>query len=79
MTPIREVRIADIAPSPYTARTMDDADHEEFVKLTRERVLGVDREKIDEALDVVELSESAVYDIDESEYTRKVDVDEDRT
>ena len=37
MDPIREVRLVDIAPSPYTARTMDDADHEKFVKLTRER------------------------------------------
>lgn len=37
MAPIREVRVADIAPSPYTARTMNDADHEEFVKETRER------------------------------------------
>jgi hypothetical protein len=35
--PIEEVRVADIAPSPYTQRSMDDADHEKFVKLTRER------------------------------------------
>jgi hypothetical protein len=34
---IEEVRVADIAPSPYTQRSMDDADHEKFVKLTRER------------------------------------------
>jgi hypothetical protein len=34
--PIEEVRVADIAPSPYTFRRMDDADHEKFVKLTRE-------------------------------------------
>jgi hypothetical protein len=46
--------------------------------IPRERVLGVDREKVDEALDVVEFTESAVYDIDESEYVRKADVDEDR-
>ena len=46
--------------------------------IPRERVMGVDREKVDEALDVVELSESAVYDIDESEYARKADVDEER-
>ena len=46
--------------------------------IPRERVLGVDREKVDEALDVVELAESAVYDIEESEYTRKADVDEER-
>ena len=43
-----------------------------------EQVLGVDREKVDEALDVVGLSESAVYDITESEYVRKADVDEER-
>jgi hypothetical protein len=35
--PIEEVRVADIAPSPYTQRSMDDPDHEKFVKLTRER------------------------------------------
>jgi hypothetical protein len=35
--PIEEIRVADIAPSPYTYRSMDDADHEKFVKLTRER------------------------------------------
>ena len=34
---IEEVRGADIAPPPYTARTMDGHDHEQFVKLTRER------------------------------------------
>jgi hypothetical protein len=46
--------------------------------IDREQVLGVDREKVDEALDVVGLSESAVYDISESEYVRKADVDEER-
>jgi hypothetical protein len=35
--PIEEVRVADIAPSPYTYRSMDDADHQEFIKETRER------------------------------------------
>ena len=35
--PIEEIRVGDIAPSPYTQRSMDDADHEKFVKLTRER------------------------------------------
>jgi hypothetical protein len=43
-----------------------------------EQVLGVDREKVDEALDVVELPESAVYDVNESEYVRKAEVDEQR-
>ena len=46
--------------------------------IDREQVLGVDREKVDEALDVVGLSESAVYDVTESEYVRKADVDEER-
>ena len=46
--------------------------------IDREQVLGVDREKVDEALEVVPLSESAVYDISEREYVRKADVDEER-
>ena len=46
--------------------------------IDRERVLGVDRDKVDDALDVTELSESDVYDIDESEYVRKAEVDEER-
>jgi len=46
--------------------------------INREQVLGVDREKVDDALEVVPLSESAVYDITESDYVRKADVDEDR-
>jgi hypothetical protein len=44
----------------------------------RERILAVDREKVDDALDVTDLSESAVYEIEESEYVRKADVDEER-
>lgn len=46
--------------------------------IDRERVLGVDRAKVDEALEVTELSESDVYEIDESEYVRKAEVDEER-
>ena len=46
--------------------------------IDREQVLGVDREKVDEALEVVPLSESAAYDIEESEYVRKAEVDEER-
>ena len=46
--------------------------------IDREQVLAVDREKVDEALDVVSLPESAVYDTDESEYVRKAEVDEER-
>jgi hypothetical protein len=46
--------------------------------IDREQVLAVDREKVDEALEVVSLSESAVYDTSESEYVRKAEVDEER-
>lgn len=38
--------------------------------------MAVDREKIDEALEVIELSDSALYVIDECECVRKADVDE---
>ena len=44
--------------------------------IPRERVLGVDADKVDDALAVTELSESAVYEIDEREYVRKAEVDE---
>jgi len=44
--------------------------------IDRERVMSVDRGKVDEALDVTTLSESDVYDIEESEYVRKAEVDE---
>ncbi|MDL0135979.1 hypothetical protein PNQ20_03815 [Halobacterium salinarum] len=46
--------------------------------IDRERVLGVDRHKVDDALEVTDLSESDVYDIEESEYVRKAEVDEER-
>ena len=42
----------------------------------RERVTSVDASKVDDALEVTELSESDVYEIEESEYVRKADVDE---
>jgi hypothetical protein len=48
----------------------------EAAGIPRERVLGVDRDRVDEALDVLELSESAVYDVEEREYVRKAEVDE---
>ena len=50
----------------------------EAAGIDRERVLGVDRNKVDDALDVTEIPESEVYDIDESEYVRKAEVDEQR-
>ena len=46
--------------------------------IDRERVMGVDSGKVDDALDVTELSESDVYEIEESEYVRKAEVDEER-
>ncbi|EMA27314.1 PD-(D/E)XK nuclease family protein [Halobiforma nitratireducens] len=46
--------------------------------IDRERILGVDRSKVDEALEVTEVAESDVYEIETSEYVRKADVDEER-
>jgi hypothetical protein len=48
----------------------------EAAGIERERLTTVDASKVDEALDVTELSETDVYDISESEYVRKADVDE---
>jgi len=45
--------------------------------IDRERVMSVDRQKVDEALEVTTLTESDVYEIDESEYVRKAEVDDD--
>jgi hypothetical protein len=50
----------------------------EDVGLDRERVMSVDRDKVDDALEVTELSESDVYEVEESEYVRKAEVDEER-
>jgi hypothetical protein len=49
----------------------------EAAGIERERLTTVDSTKVDDALDVTELSETDVYEIDESEYVRKADVDED--
>jgi len=43
----------------------------------RERVMSVDRSKVDEVLDVITVPESAVYDVEEREYVRKAEVNED--
>lgn len=48
----------------------------EAAGIDRDRVTSVDASKVDEALEVLELSESAVYEIDKSEYVRKAEVDE---
>jgi hypothetical protein len=46
--------------------------------IDRERVTTVDSSKVDEALEVTDLSESDLYEINESQYVRKADVDEER-
>jgi hypothetical protein len=39
--------------------------------------MSVDSKKVNEALEVTKLSETDVYEVDESEYVRKAEVDED--
>jgi len=46
--------------------------------IDRERVTTVDSSKVDEALKVTELSADDVYNIDEREYVRKAEVDDER-
>jgi len=48
----------------------------EAAGIERERLTTVDSSKVDDALDVTELSETDVYEVEESEYVRKADVDE---
>jgi polyhydroxyalkanoate synthesis regulator phasin len=50
----------------------------ESAGIERERLTTVDSSKVDDALDVTELSETDVYDVEESEYVRKADVDEEK-
>ena len=63
-------------------RTLKDDDEVlevlEDAGIPRDRVLGVDRKKVDEALEVTQLSDSAVYDVSETEYVRKAEVNEER-
>ena len=57
----------------------DEQDVLELLKehgIERERVTSVDTSKVHEALEVTELAESDVYEIEESEYVRKAEVDE---
>jgi len=67
-----------------TRRNRSLRDEEEVLEtleaagIDRERVLGVDRDKVDDALEVTEVAESDIYQIEESEYVRKADVDEER-
>ena len=50
----------------------------EAAGIDRERVTTVDSSKVDEALDVTSLSESELYEIEDRQYVRKADVDEER-
>jgi hypothetical protein len=49
----------------------------EAAGIPRDRVTSVDSSKVDDALEVTELSASDVYEVEEREYVRKADVDED--
>jgi len=63
-------------------RTLKDEDEVlsilEDAGIDRERVTTVDSSKVDEALEVVEVAESDVYEIEESEYVRKAEVHEEQ-
>jgi hypothetical protein len=48
----------------------------ESAGIERDRLTTVDASKVDEALEVTELSETDVYEVETSEYVRKADVDE---
>ncbi|OYR57533.1 hypothetical protein DJ71_26220, partial [Halorubrum sp. E3] len=50
----------------------------ESAGIDRDRVVSVDRGKVDDALEVTDVAERDVYEIDETEYVRKAEVDEDR-
>lgn len=50
----------------------------EAAGIDRERVTTVDADKVDEALEVTEISPEEVFEIDDREYVRKAEVDEDR-
>lgn len=43
----------------------------------RERVMGVDRDKVEDAMEVASVSEDDLFEIEETAYVRKADVDED--
>jgi hypothetical protein len=50
----------------------------ESAGIDRDRVVSVDRGKVDDALEVTDVAESDVYETEETEYVRKAEVDEDR-
>ncbi len=49
----------------------------EAAGVDREQITSVDASKVDDALEVTDVAESDVYEVSESEYVRKADVDED--
>lgn len=61
-------------------RSLRDEDHVlarlEDAGIPRERATSIDSSKVDEALEVTELRPSDVYEIEDREYVRKADVDE---
>ena len=63
-------------------RTLKDEDEIleklEAAGIDRERVTSVDSSKVDEALGVVEVAESEVYEIEESEYVWKAEVNDEQ-
>ncbi|QAU14555.1 hypothetical protein EKH57_17955 (plasmid) [Halorubrum sp. BOL3-1] len=65
-----------------TNRSLKDDDEVldtlEAAGIDRDRVLSVDRGKVDDALEVTDVAESDVYEAEETEYVRKAEVDEDR-
>lgn len=63
-------RNRSLKPDEEVLETLEEAGIE------RERVLGVNRSKVNDAIEVTPLSDSDVYDIEESEYVRKAEVDE---
>ena len=76
---VRAAKSCIQSPHPFAFwRSTEQLTVLEDAGIDRERVVSVDRNKVDEALDVVSVSESAVYDTDESEYVRKAEVDEER-
>lgn len=66
-----------------TRRNRQPKDNDEFLHMwadagiNRDRVVGFDRDKVDDALDVTELSEFDVCEIEEWEYMRKTEVNVD--
>jgi hypothetical protein len=61
-------------------RTLKDDDEViatlEAAGVDRQRLVSLDADKVDDALDVTEVSEDEVYEIDEQDYVRKADVDD---